>query len=301
MSSLIQDELSRRLALWNTVKAEGGPDGIEYRLVQQLRIHRGEQGIYRDKYTTSLVTGTQAGLAVGVLHTGKAYADDLAEDGVIYNYPNTKREGVRDAFEIAATKACAELDLPVFVVITPVDNPKRRNVRLGWVQGHDDEHGQVLILFSDVQQPPLPLPPVEETVLEDFALKGSRRKRRQAQVTARPNQTAFRFNLMKLYGVGCAVCDIQHQELLHAAHICPVEENGSDHPLNGIVFCLNHHRAFDAGLFQIDPETLEVKIKRSYSAQGLGLTRTSIRHLRQIPHPEALKWAWSARGKGLRE
>lgn len=207
---------------------------------------------------------------------------------------------MHDANEIAATKACREFGFPLFVVITPPDNPKLRNIRLGWVQDHDDEHGLFLILFSDVQQPPVPLPPVE-TTLDDFALKVSRRSRRQAQVTARPNQTAFRFNLMKVYGVGCAVCDIGYQELLHAAHICPVEQNGSDHPLNGIVFCLNHHRAFDAGLFRIDPETLEVKVKRRYSARDLGLTRASIRHLRQVPHPDALQWAWSARGKGLKD
>ncbi|HEX3130411.1 MAG TPA: HNH endonuclease [Thermoanaerobaculia bacterium] len=292
-------ELRRRLAIWAEIKARGGPDYVEPQLIKQLRVHRGEQGIYRDNETTTALA--PPGVTVGVLHTGTTYADDLSADGVIYHYPKTARPGAHDANEIAATKACREFGLPLFVVITPPDNPKRRNVRLGWVQDYDDEHGLVLILFSDVQQPPVPLPPVEETVLEDFALKVSRRSRRQAQVTARPNQTAFRFNLMKLYGVGCAVCDIQCQELLHAAHICPVEENGSDHPLNGIVFCLNHHRAFDAGLFQIDPETLEVKIKRHYSAQGLGLTRTSIRHLRQAPHPEALRWVWSKRGKGLEE
>ncbi len=299
MPDLGQRELYRRLTLWGQVKTYGGPDGVEPQRIKQLRIHRGEQGIYRDSETTAALTPT--GVTVGVLHTGTTYADDLSEDGVIYHYPSTARPGAHDANEIAATKACREFSLPLFVVITPPDNPKRRNVRLGWVQDYDDEHGLVLILFSDVQQPPVSLPPVEETVLEEFALKVSRRSRRQAQVTARPNQTAFRFNLMKLYGVGCAVCDIQYQELLNAAHICPVEENGSDHPLNGIVFCLNHHRAFDAGLFQIDPETLEVKVKRSYSSQGLGLTRKSIRHLRQVPHPEALKWAWSARAKGLKE
>jgi hypothetical protein len=32
---------------------------------------------------------TPEGVAVGLLHTGSSYADDLAEGGVIYHYPQT--------------------------------------------------------------------------------------------------------------------------------------------------------------------------------------------------------------------
>jgi hypothetical protein len=89
--------------------------------------------------------------------------------------------------------------------------------------------------------------------------------------------------------------------LLHAAHLCPVEQNGSDHPLNGLVLCLNHHRAFDAGLFCIEPESLEIRIGWRYNAPDLGITQTSLRHLPQRPHFEALRWAWDTRNKNLAE
>jgi hypothetical protein len=298
MSSTIEDELKRRLEVWAEFKARGGPDGVDPQLIRQLRIHPGQQGIFRDLDVTSVVSGTPAGITVALRHTGTSYADDLSDDGIIYHYPETLRGG-RDALEVAATKACGELGLPLFVIITPQDNPRRRNVRLGWVEDHDDKHGLVLILFSETERPPLtsfsPVPG-----LEDFVLKASR-SRRHAQVTARPNQTRFRFHVMKRYGVGCAVCDIRHPELLHAAHLCPVEENGSDHPLNGLVFCLNHHRAFDEGLFCIEPESLEIKVRRRYGAPDLGITRTSLGHLSHLPHREALRWAWSVRSKRLEE
>src|SRR5215472_10558353 len=40
-----------------------------------------------------------SGIAVGLLHTGSAYDDDLFEDGVIYHFPVTNRPGRRDASE----------------------------------------------------------------------------------------------------------------------------------------------------------------------------------------------------------
>jgi putative restriction endonuclease len=298
MSSIIERELARRLEIWAEFKVRGGPDDVDPQLIRQLRIHPGQQGIFRDLDVTSVVSGTPAGITVALRHTGTSYADDLSEDGIIYHYPETHRGG-RDALEVAATKACGELGLPLFVIITPQDNPRRRNVRLGWVQDHDDQHGLVLILFSDTERPPL-APVSPESGTEDFVLR-SPRSRRQAQVTARPNQTRFRFQVVKRYGMGCAVCEVRYPELLHAAHLCPVEENGADHPLNGLVFCLNHHRAFDEGLFCIEPESLEIRVRCRHRAPELGITKTSLWHLPQRPHPEALLWAWSARNKRLEE
>ncbi len=42
------------------------------------------------------------GVTVGLLHTGKAYPDDLDATGVLYHYPSTERVG-HDAAEISAT------------------------------------------------------------------------------------------------------------------------------------------------------------------------------------------------------
>ncbi len=79
--------------------------------------------------------------------------------------------------EILATKACGDLGLPLFVVITPSPSSKVRNVRLGWVSDYDDSSGQILILFSDQ---PIALDRADpgETDDRDFDLQVSRKSSR---------------------------------------------------------------------------------------------------------------------------
>jgi hypothetical protein len=120
----------------------------------------------------------------------------------------------------------------------------------------------------------------------------SERSVRRGTVRVRPNQWRFRFDVLKRYGTVCAVCAIERSELLEAAHLCPVEDAGSDDARNGLVFCLTHHRAFDTGLFRIAPETLDVVLNGGATSQDLGITRPSIAHLKRSPHREALDWAW---------
>jgi hypothetical protein len=45
-------------------------------------------------------------------------------------------------------------------------------------------------------------------------------------------------------GWKCAVCGMRIVQLLDAAHIRGVAEGGSDDPRNGLMLCVNHHRAF---------------------------------------------------------
>ena len=55
--------------------------------------------------------------------------------------------------------------------------------------------------------------------------------------------------------------------------------------------CTLHHRALDAGLFCIDPKTLEILFKDDGpKADKLRITRSNIKHLRAIPHADALEW-----------
>lgn len=78
-----------------------------------------------------------------------------------------------------------------------------------------------------------------------------------------------------------------------AAHIRPVSENGSYDARNGLVLCTLHHSAFDAGLFEIDPASLELTPRiNGPSLDRLMVTRKSIAHLRRLPHPSALIWRW---------
>lgn len=292
-ANTIYGERERRLALWSELQQRGGPDGVAPGLIKELQIHRGQQGVFRDQTTTAPLTPDGHGIAVGLLHTGSSYADDLFEDGLIYHYPATKR-GQRDRNEIAALKACGEMRLPIFVVLTPPDR-KTRNVRLGWIIDTDDLAGQLLIAFAETAPPSSRLTSYEEDTA--FSLKTTRsptagtikRRRRRAQ---------FRFAVFKRYGSACTFCAITDPRLLEAAHLCPVEEDGTDDPRNGLVMCPTHHKAFDSGLLLVHPDSLAIRIRGGASLDSVGVKVTSIGHLKRQPHRDALAWVWSRRGMG---
>jgi hypothetical protein len=48
MTDQVRQELARRPNIWAALKARGGPDGVRPEVVKELRIHRGQQGIFRD-------------------------------------------------------------------------------------------------------------------------------------------------------------------------------------------------------------------------------------------------------------
>jgi hypothetical protein len=59
------------------------------------------------------------------------------------------------------------------------------------------------------------------------------------------------------------------------------------------VFCAAHHRAFDAGLFIIEPRTLAVHCRTSGPPlEVLRINKVSLDHLPKKPHQEALEWCW---------
>lgn len=73
-------------------------------LLCEMRIYGGQQGIWIDKATTAGASLDSNGITVSILYTGKHYADDLSDEGVLYHYPVTQRRG-KDLSEIDATKA----------------------------------------------------------------------------------------------------------------------------------------------------------------------------------------------------
>ena len=140
-------EYERRQAMWKALLQSGGPSGLSPDILRQLGVYGGAQGIWVDKTRTVSLTPSGHGVAVGLLHTGSHYADDLREDGIIYHYPATRRPPGRDAAEIAAVKAAGEIGLPMFVIAHPRPGASTRNVALGWVASFDDRSRQFLILF----------------------------------------------------------------------------------------------------------------------------------------------------------
>src|SRR5215471_10441000 len=97
-------EAERRHRLWETLVASGGPKDVAPRLVRELGLYRGYQGVWVNKEVTGSLSPDGAGIVVSVLHNGSSYDDDLSADGVIYHFPDTQRPGGRDASETAALR-----------------------------------------------------------------------------------------------------------------------------------------------------------------------------------------------------
>lgn len=72
-----------------------------------------------------------------------------------------------------------------------------------------------------------------------------------ANVKKKIRDNSFKSRVLTSYGQQCAICGIQ-MKLIDAAHIIPVEHNGTDNTSNGIAMCALHHRAFDRALISIN-------------------------------------------------
>jgi hypothetical protein len=72
----VSSERERRLGLWAEIKSSGAGRHDPARL-NELRVFYGGRGIWVHQELTRGIGGSTAGVAVGLLHTGSAYADDL--------------------------------------------------------------------------------------------------------------------------------------------------------------------------------------------------------------------------------
>lgn len=251
-----------------------------------MKIAVGQQGIWADKSRTSQLSGSGCGVTFSLRHTGTVYSDDFFDDGMIYHYPSTSRPG-HDKSEIASTKEAGRLSLPVFVIVTPDDNPRTRDVYLGWIEDWDDSGKMFLVGFGQDSQK------IGSREDDTFHLTTERSSVRRS-TSHRLGQQRFKFHVLKRYGAHCALCRVSTQELLEACHICTVEEGGSDDPRNGIILCANHHKAFDAGLIGIKPSTNEIVLKSGdFTLGSLGIEFKSLDHMDCRPHSDALEWRWA--------
>jgi putative restriction endonuclease len=289
--SVVEQEREHRRGMWQSLLASGGPYGMLPRVLRDLRVYGGAQGIWVDKARTSSLTDSGTGVTVGLLHTGTAYADELSGTDVLYHYPSTNRPAGRDLSEVDATKSAGRLGLPIFVITHSSLSSGKRDVYLEWVEDWDDSSKLFLITFGAVQPPQSFIEPEKE---EPFELVEKGKKTSIKQVQTRPGQQRFKFRVLKRYGPQCAVCNINVPEVLDAAHLRSKEKQGSDDPRNGLLLCAVHHRAFDAGLFAIEPSSLKIRCRASGpDPDALRIEYTTLDHLPQKPHSHALEWVWS--------
>lgn len=269
-------EYRRRIKTWGRLRKAGGPLRVSAGLLRDLGIYGGGQGIWVDKATTGSASPDGSGVAVGLLHTGE-YCNDLSPDGAIYRYRRTARAVKRDLDEISAVKNAGLLGLPVFVVTATGPRRSLRDVRVGWVEDWDDAGMAFLIAFGTIRRP---MPCVAQDPGRLFSPVKPAGDRLATAPRRTPSEARFRFGVFRRFGRQCAVCDMAVPELLDIIRLRPAPSEAPDDPANGLVLCALHKRAYELGLFTIDPVTLHITIPSDGpNVAALNITRANLDHL----------------------
>ena len=93
----------------------------------------------------------------------------------------------------------------------------------------------------------------ESESLNNSKISGLPIERQVALVNVRKKirDNGFKSRVLRSYSNQCAFCGLQ-LKLVNAAHIVPVQHDGTDETSNGISLCALHHRAFDRSLVTFD-------------------------------------------------
>ncbi|RAJ42829.1 HNH endonuclease [Kitasatospora sp. SolWspMP-SS2h] len=281
----VEEEREWRLAVWRNLLERRNSSGlVTTDAVRSVGAYGNYRGIWVDKARTQRIH--PHGVTIGLKHTGHHYPDDLSESGALYHYPSTKLPS-RDLAEVNATKAAAELQLPLFVITQHGDF---RGVHLAWVEGWEDESDLFLVSFGET--PPVQVLDRDRSEEQPFQLEGNRRQRRSGTVVTRPDQARFKLEVFQRYGPRCPFSGISVPQMIEAAHLRGDADGGSSDARNGLPMNAALHRAFDAHLFAINPDTLTAEARPGGpSLESMGIVHPKLA-LERSPHPEALRWRY---------
>ena len=286
MTSSIEREVARRLDAWNKLQKSPNWPLVSAQEVRDLGIYGGASGVWVDKTLTSEVA--PEGVAVGLLHTGKHYDDDVDETGILYHYPTTDRPASRDANEIQAIKNAKLFGIPVFVIRNLGGSKK---VELAWLNDFDDELRICVLTFHGV------LPEennfaVSNSPNSEPILFGARRTTKSS-VERAERDPLFKFNILKRFEGRCLITNIDVTEMLDAAHIIPVASGGTEDPNNGLLLSASVHRALDAGLWAINPISLRIETKAGGpDANRMKLDQVDLSSSSRLLNREALEFRY---------
>lgn len=258
----------------------------------EKKIHRGERGIYRDLSKTKKHS-FKDGICQSVLDTGRKYDDVLTDTHLTYYYPETSHKS-RDLGEINSLKNSQKFNIPIFVVLGLGKDKTKKELRLGYVQRHNDIQRSFLISFvADLNKKVLPIDDIIQPQIEDESqdqlFVNNRERKKRISSSRGNNQPKFSSDVFHYYQNQCAVCDIKY--FLDAAHIVPVKDKGSDNKRNGIILCKNHHKAFDDGFFKINPNNFKIEIIKE-DKSVLNIKKNNLNHLINKPGKMYLEWRY---------
>lgn len=196
------------------------------------------RGIRRPRGWTSALSILTAAPKSG---RSRPYDDDEGADGLHrYKLRRDQRgaaenEGLRAAMrEQVALIWFYGLEPGVYQAIYPV-----------FLTGEEPELDQFVMALTPDQRAIAPNSPVEATL----------RRYLVAETKRRLHQPVFASQVMLAYETRCAVCALNHRELLDAAHITPDSDpRGLPLVTNGLALCKIHHAAYDQNILGIRPD-----------------------------------------------
>jgi putative restriction endonuclease len=133
-----------------------------------------------------------------------------------------------------------------------------RAVREGYYIGHWPV--RIAVNDADKREVRFPLDEAFEFLGDPLTQTAEQKRYASRLAKQRLHQPIFRARVLHAYASACAICSLQHAELLDAAHIIPdSEESGVASVVNGLSLCKIHHAAYDRRLLGITPD-YEVRI-----------------------------------------
>jgi len=276
------DERLWRMSVWDEVQKHDGLVAAQW--LRARGVYGGGQGIYVDKARTRILAST--GLAVSVLSTGRHYSDQSGVERMIYSFPMTRRPAGRDRAEIDAVAALLRARMPLFVI---ENVGTLRRVRLAWVTASDDPAQSFLFEFAPQPPPPLVVEPDPRRPFE----RHTRRRRTTVTTNKAERDAHFTYRVLHRYEARCAISGVPVKEVLDAAHVIPVADGGPDDERNGILLTATLHRAFDAGLWALNPADGTIELDPRVQPADLRLTALRLRPGAPYPHVEAMSWRYS--------
>ena len=100
---------------------------------------------------------------------------------------------------------------------------------------------------------PQSLDKVARRIRETHIPDNVERKRVSRNILERPNQATFRKNVLIAFNSTCLITGVSIENVLEAAHIKSVENNGSDKIENGLCLRTDIHRLFDSKHLRLFP------------------------------------------------
>ncbi len=163
-----------------------------------------------------------------------------------------------------------------------------RQVRLAWVIADDPASQTFLMDFAESEPDQL-----EENDPPDEAPfdKTAPRARTNQQIARLERYPTFKFRLLRRYQGRCAITGVDVDEVLDGAHVIDVQHGGTDDARNGLLLTADLHRAMDAMLWALHPETLKVVTRpQGPTLDDLQVEADRLRPDARPPHRSALEW-----------